>query len=185
MVLRTLTPRSLLPRAVIRSMKLPYRQVRLSSMILAHRVTAAILSSLLKKRMVRSELSQPFSSVVQMLRPGVGRWDISGGQVIKDDIQDEPNLFQASYYYGLNNYLTGYTGIQLTDNHYTAGLLGLGLNTAVGAFHSISPIQMSAFRMIKPTRAKLSPLMEQIIRKYQHITKYRGLSLFNAELPWP
>ncbi len=42
-----------------------------------------------------------------MLRPGVGRWDISGGQVLKDDIQDEPNLFQASYYYGLNNYLTG------------------------------------------------------------------------------
>ncbi|EMS4515663.1 TPA: outer membrane usher protein [Escherichia coli] len=78
--------------------------------------------------------SQPFSSVVQMLRPGVGRWDISGGQVIKDDIQDEPNLLQASYYYGLNNYLTGYTGIQLTDNHYTAGLLGLGLNTSLGAF---------------------------------------------------
>ncbi|HGU0956376.1 TPA: Yad fimbria usher protein HtrE, partial [Escherichia coli] len=78
--------------------------------------------------------SQPFSSVVQMLRPGVGRWDISGGQVLKDDIQDEPNLFQASYYYGLNNYLTGYTGIQITDNNYTAGLLGLGLNTSVGAF---------------------------------------------------
>lgn len=67
--------------------------------------------------------SQPFSSVVQMLRPGVGRWDISAGQVLKDSIQDEPNLFQASYYYGLNNYLTGYTGIQLTDNNYTAGLL--------------------------------------------------------------
>ncbi|STM49168.1 outer membrane usher protein [Escherichia coli] len=66
--------------------------------------------------------------------PGVGRWDISGGQVLKDDIQDEPNLFQASYYYGLNNYLTGYTGIQITDNNYTAGLLGLGLNTSVGAF---------------------------------------------------
>ncbi|STF43860.1 outer membrane usher protein [Escherichia coli] len=69
-----------------------------------------------------------------MLRPGVGRWDISAGQVLKDSIQDEPNLFQASYYYGLNNYLTGYTGIQLTDNNYTAGLLGLGMNTPVGAF---------------------------------------------------
>lgn len=78
--------------------------------------------------------SQPFSSVVQMLRPGVGRWDISAGQVLKDSIQDEPNLFQASYYYGLNNYLTGYTGIQLTDNNYTAGLLGLGMNPPVGAF---------------------------------------------------
>ena len=39
--------------------------------------------------------------------------------------------FKPSYYYGLNNYLTGYTGIQITDNNYTAGLLGLGLNTSV------------------------------------------------------
>ena len=78
--------------------------------------------------------SQPFSSVVQMLRPGVGRWDISAGKILKDDIQNEPNLFQASYYYGLNNLLTGYTGIQITDNNYTAGLLGLGLNTTYGAF---------------------------------------------------
>ncbi len=36
--------------------------------------------------------SQPFSSVVQMLRPGVGRWDISGGQVLKDDIHQR--IFQ-------------------------------------------------------------------------------------------
>lgn len=98
--------------------------------------------------------SQPFSSVVQMLRPGVGRWDISAGQVLKDSIQDEPNLFQASYYYGLNNYLTGYTGIQLTDNNYTAGLLGLGMNTPVGAFLSMLLTQMSAFRTIKPIKDK-------------------------------
>ncbi len=42
--------------------------------------------------------------------------------------------FKTSYYYGLNNYLTGYTGIQLTDNNYTAGLLGLGMNTPVKFF---------------------------------------------------
>ncbi len=41
---------------------------------------------------------------------------------------------QASYYYGLNNLFTGYTGIQFTDNNYLAGLLGVGINTSIGAF---------------------------------------------------
>ncbi|EMG4783032.1 TPA: outer membrane usher protein [Escherichia coli] len=78
--------------------------------------------------------TQPFSSVVQMQRPGVGRWDISAGQVIDDDLHHEPNLAQFSYYYGFNNFFTGYTGIQVTDNNYAAGLLGVGINTSVGAF---------------------------------------------------
>ncbi len=34
----------------------------------------------------------------------------------------------------MNNYLTGYTGIQLTDNNYTAGLLGLGNEYPRGGF---------------------------------------------------
>ncbi len=77
--------------------------------------------------------TQPFSSVMQMQRPGVGRWDISTGEVDKDELHDNPYLAQGSYYYGLNNYLTAYTGVQVTDNHYFAGLLGMGLNTPFGA----------------------------------------------------
>lgn len=77
--------------------------------------------------------SQPFSSVMQMQRPGVGRWDVSVGEVNNDELHDKPNLAQGSYYYGLNNFLTAYTGIQATDNDYFAGLLGLGLNTPFGA----------------------------------------------------
>ncbi len=119
-----------------------------------------------------------------MLRPGVGRWDISGGQVLKDDIQDEPNLFQASYYYGLNNYLTGYTGIQITDNNYTAGLLGLGLNTSVGAFSFDVTHSMFVYRMIKHTRGKVIVFLEQVIRRNKYFTEYRGLSLFDTELSW-
>lgn len=131
--------------------------------------------------------SQPFSSVVQMLRPGVGRWDISAGQVLKDDIQDEPNLFQASYYYGLNNYLTGYTGIQLTDNHYTAGLLGLGLNTAWGAFsvdvtHSNAQIPDDKTYQGQSYRLSWNKLFEQSntslnIAAYRYSTQnYLGLN---------
>lgn len=77
--------------------------------------------------------SQPFSSVMQMQKPGVGRWDISAGQVNNDDIHDNPYVAQGTYYYGLNNYLTAYTGVQATDNNYLAGLLGVGLNTPFGA----------------------------------------------------
>lgn len=77
---------------------------------------------------------QPFSSVIQMMHPGVGRWDISAGQVNKTDLHENPNVAQASWYYGLNNMFTGYTGVQATDNGYLAGLVGLGINTTLGAF---------------------------------------------------
>ncbi len=77
--------------------------------------------------------SQPFSSVMQMQKPGVGRWDFSAGEVNDDDIHDKPYLAQGTYYYGLNNYLTAYSGIQGTNNHYLAGLIGVGLNTPFSA----------------------------------------------------
>lgn len=77
--------------------------------------------------------SQPFSSVMQMQKPGVGRWDFIAGEVNDDDIHDKPYLAQGTYYYGLNNYLTAYSGIQGTNNHYLAGLIGVGLNTPFGA----------------------------------------------------
>ena len=77
--------------------------------------------------------SQPFSSVMQMQRPGVGRWDFSAGQIKDDTLRHEPNLLQGSFYYGLNNYLTVYSGLQATDNYYYAGLFGAGINTPVGA----------------------------------------------------
>ncbi|EEW0787203.1 outer membrane usher protein [Escherichia albertii] len=78
--------------------------------------------------------SQAYSSVIQMMRPGVGKWDISAGEVNKEELQDKPNLLQGTYYYGLNNTFTGYTGLQMTDNGYWAGLLGVGINTSLGAF---------------------------------------------------
>lgn len=78
--------------------------------------------------------TQAYSSVIQMMRPGIGKWDISAGQVNKEELRDKPNLIQGTYYYGLSNTFTGYTGLQATDNGYWAGLLGLGMNTTLGAF---------------------------------------------------
>ncbi|ALR75492.1 fimbrial assembly protein [[Enterobacter] lignolyticus] len=82
----------------------------------------------------RHSFTQAYSSVIQMMRPGVGKWDISAGEVNKDELRDKPNLIQGTYYYGLSNTFTGYTGLQVTNNGYRAGLLGIGMNTALGAF---------------------------------------------------
>ncbi|ECD9610589.1 outer membrane usher protein [Salmonella enterica subsp. salamae] len=81
----------------------------------------------------KHSFSQAFSSLVQMMHPGVGKWDLSVGQVNDDSLRDEPGLAQGTFYYGLNSTFTGFSGIQATDNGYFAGLLGLGMNTLIGA----------------------------------------------------
>lgn len=76
----------------------------------------------------------PFSSVTQMLRPGSSRWDVGLGELNDDSLHDKPNVGYATYAYGLNNTFTGYVGAQYTDMDFYAGLLGLAMNTRIGAF---------------------------------------------------
>jgi len=78
--------------------------------------------------------SVPYSSVTQMLRPGFSRWEIGAGKLNDDDLHDKPNVATATWYYGLNNTFTGYLGGEYMEGGYYAGLLGLAMNTAVGAF---------------------------------------------------
>lgn len=78
--------------------------------------------------------SVPFSSVTQMLRPGATRWDIGAGELNDDSLHDKPQVGYAQFYYGLNNTFTGYVGAQYTDMDFYAGLLGLAMNTRIGAF---------------------------------------------------
>ncbi|WP_346429457.1 outer membrane usher protein [Superficieibacter sp. HKU1] len=131
--------------------------------------------------------SQPFSSVTQMLRPGVGRWDAGVGQVNDDNLHDKPGLAQGTFYYGLTNTFTGYAGLQATDNGYYAGLAGLGMNTSLGAFsldvtHSSTDIpgdknyngqsyRLSWNKYFTPTNTSLN------IAAYRYSTKnYLGLN---------
>lgn len=76
----------------------------------------------------------PFSSITQMLRPGSSRWDIGMGELNDDSLHDKPNVGYATYAYGINNTFTGYVGAQYTDMDFYAGLLGLAMNTGIGAF---------------------------------------------------
>lgn len=76
----------------------------------------------------------PFSSVTQMLRPGASRWDVGMGELNDDSLLEKPKLGYGTLYYGLNNTFTGYVGAQYTDMDYYAGILGVAMNTEVGAF---------------------------------------------------
>ncbi|WP_411705747.1 outer membrane usher protein [Edaphovirga cremea] len=78
--------------------------------------------------------SVPFSSVAQMLRPGYSRWDIGIGQLNDNTLTDTPYIAVASGYYGISNTFTGYAGLEFMDNSYISALLGLAVNTKVGAF---------------------------------------------------
>ncbi|MHB9590889.1 outer membrane usher protein [Enterobacter mori] len=76
----------------------------------------------------------PFSSVTQMLRPGATRWDVGLGELNDDSMIDTPKVGYGTLYYGLNNTFTGYIGAQYSDMDFYAGILGLAMNTWIGAF---------------------------------------------------
>ena len=76
----------------------------------------------------------PYSSVTQMLRPGTTKWEFGAGELNDDSLHDAPKVGYATGYYGINNTFTGYVGAQFTDMDFYAGLLGVAMNTRIGAF---------------------------------------------------
>ncbi|EMH4101235.1 fimbria/pilus outer membrane usher protein [Escherichia coli] len=74
----------------------------------------------------------PYSSVAQLLRPGMMRYAFSVGKADADDLRNKPAVLQGTYQYGFNNLFTGYAGITGFDD-YQAFLLGSGINTGIGA----------------------------------------------------
>jgi outer membrane usher protein len=77
--------------------------------------------------------SVPYASVVQLLRPGITRFDIAVGQLRDPSIVHQPAVAQATVQHGFTNLLTGYAGI-VGSQGYGALLLGSALNTRYGAF---------------------------------------------------
>ncbi|WP_238149591.1 fimbria/pilus outer membrane usher protein [Dyella jiangningensis] len=78
----------------------------------------------------------PYSAVPMLLRPGVGRWSITDGQVHNTALRnDKPYFVEGTYQRGINNWLTLYGGVQSTYRDlYHAYLGGAAVNTPVGAF---------------------------------------------------
>ncbi|MBB6189512.1 fimbria/pilus outer membrane usher protein [Rhodanobacter sp. MP7CTX1] len=74
----------------------------------------------------------PYTSVVQLLRPGIWRVNLAAGQV-RDAMVDRHNdVLQATVQHGINNTVTGYFGVVAAQN-YAAELLGAAFNTPIGA----------------------------------------------------
>ncbi|HDU2481241.1 TPA: fimbrial biogenesis outer membrane usher protein [Klebsiella aerogenes] len=74
----------------------------------------------------------PYSSVPNMLQPGVSKYDIAAGRSHIEGASNQEDFMQASYQYGLNNLLTLYGGTMLGTD-YQAFTMGTGWNTHLGA----------------------------------------------------
>ncbi|QPT14893.1 fimbrial biogenesis outer membrane usher protein [Serratia rubidaea] len=74
----------------------------------------------------------PYSSVTQLLRPGMMRYTFAVGKADADDLRNKPAIVQGTYQYGVNNLFTGYFGVS-GFNDYQSVLLGSGINTGIGA----------------------------------------------------
>ncbi|MFP2378006.1 fimbria/pilus outer membrane usher protein [Enterobacter ludwigii] len=77
--------------------------------------------------------SVPYASVGQLLRPGMHHYDLVLGEFNDSRLSDKPALYQATYQRGLNNTVTGYGGLQFSQNTYHSILAGTALNTFFGA----------------------------------------------------
>ncbi|WP_411704696.1 fimbria/pilus outer membrane usher protein [Edaphovirga cremea] len=77
--------------------------------------------------------SVPYASVAQLLRPGSSRYSITAGEVRSDNLREKPALYQATYQLGLTNIITGYGGVQASQDYY-ALQLGAAVGTPLGAF---------------------------------------------------
>jgi len=76
--------------------------------------------------------SVPFSSVSQLLRAGMSRYDVTVGELNNSALHDKPKFAQAWYSRGMSNIVTAYAGGLLSKN-YQATVTGLAVNTPIGA----------------------------------------------------
>ena len=78
----------------------------------------------------------PMQNSFNLLKPEQYNYSLAVGNYKTIDKITKDTVFQGSFNYGLNNYLTLLSGINLTEN-YQSMLLGTGLNTAIGGFNVI------------------------------------------------
>ncbi|MDD5411253.1 MAG: fimbrial biogenesis outer membrane usher protein [Methylobacter sp.] len=74
----------------------------------------------------------PYAYVVQLLRPGIWRYNTIVGEVRETQINSAEKFGQATLQYGFNSLVTGYAG-SIVASSYMAGLVGAAFNTSLGA----------------------------------------------------
>lgn len=122
----------------------------------------------------------PYAPVVNALRPGVSRYGVTVGQYRNPTVHLTPLFAQATYQRGLSNMFTGYGGILVAENYFSA-VAGLALNTEYGAFgadvtHASTrltnlpdregqSLRLSYSKLVAPTRTNLT------LAAYRYSTK--------------
>lgn len=125
----------------------------------------------------KRSFSVAYSSVAQMLRPGYSRWDVGVGELRDDSLRSKPTVGYATGYYGLSNTFTGYTGLEYTDTQFYAALVGIAMNTRIGAMAfdvTHSDAQIDGLRNLKGEsyRISYSKLMEETNTSF-NVAAYR------------
>lgn len=79
---------------------------------------------------------QPYSAVPNMVRTGQSKFQITVGQYRNGTYDNyHPYFTQIGYAYGLNNYVTPYTGAVATDDYYA---LAAGIALSLGRYGALS-----------------------------------------------
>lgn len=83
----------------------------------------------------RREFTVPFANVAQLVRPNQWHYQLAAGRYRQGNQLTYADVVQGTLQYGFKNNLTLNGGMNWSRD-YTAGLLGLALNTPIGAFSS-------------------------------------------------
>lgn len=142
----------------------------------------------------------PYSSIPQLLRTGYSKYSFTLGEIRNSNLSESPILFEGTYQYGLNDYVTAYGGVQTTmANDYSAINGGLAINTAIGAFgldltrsfHSVDTqekecnsfcnmsVKASLAKLIEPTNTSFS-LMAYRYSSSDYYTLMDALNILDA-----
>lgn len=74
----------------------------------------------------------PFAAITRLKRPGMTDYTLTGGVSRRENLVYTPALYQATLQHGISNSLTGYAGVQGSDN-YQSLLLGGAFGLPIGA----------------------------------------------------
>jgi len=74
----------------------------------------------------------PYAYLPDLMRPNQSKYSVALGTLNDKSLRTKPAVSSVTYTRGLTNYVTGFTGAQLSKD-YQSGLLGLALNTGIGA----------------------------------------------------
>ncbi|NWC91052.1 MULTISPECIES: fimbria/pilus outer membrane usher protein [unclassified Pseudomonas] len=74
----------------------------------------------------------PYSSAVQLLRPGTTKFNITGGRYRGKKLENAPYFMQSTLQRGLSDTYTGYLGSIFSEDYFS-GQAGVAVNTKIGS----------------------------------------------------